>query len=95
MSWRACGSPAKSGARVVAITGVAASPLARLAHVVLGTVSYDTGFQVEPMASTLAQLAIVQLLFLAHLELAGDAAQALLARTQAALETRHVKGRLG
>ncbi len=48
--------------------GRGGSPLARLAHVVLGTVSYDTGFQVEPMASTLAQLAIVQLLFLAYLE---------------------------
>ncbi len=84
----------EAGARIVAITGVAASPLARLAHVVLGTVSYDTGFQVEPMASTIAQLAIVQLLFLAYLEQAGDQAQALLARTQAALETRHVKGRL-
>ncbi len=83
-----------AGASIVAITGVAASPLARLAHVVLGTVSYDTGFQVEPMASTLAQLAIVQLLFLAYLEQRGDQAQALLARTQAALETRHVKGRL-
>jgi len=84
----------ESGARVIAITGVAASPLARLAHVVLGTVSYDTGFQVEPMASTLAQLAVVQLLFLAYLEQAGDPVQVLLARTQAALETRHVKGRL-
>jgi RpiR family carbohydrate utilization transcriptional regulator len=83
-----------AGARVIAITGVTASPLARLAHVILGTVSYDTGFQVEPMASTLAQLAVVQLLFLAYLEQAGDVAQTLLARTQAALETRHVKGRL-
>ena len=46
------------------------------------------------MASTLAQLAVVQLLFLAYLEQAGEVAQALLARTQAALETRHVKGRL-
>lgn len=82
------------GAHIVAITGVAASPLARAAHVVLGTVSYDTGFQVEPMASTLAQLAVVQVLFLAYLEQVGDPAQASLARTQAALESRHVKGRL-
>lgn len=83
-----------AGASIIAITGVVASPLARIAHVVLATVSYDTGFQVEPMASTIAQLAIVQLLFLTHLEQGGETAQALLARTQAALEGRHVKGRL-
>ena len=84
----------QGGARIVAITGVAASPLARASDIVLATMSYDTGFQVEPMASTIAQLAIVQLLFLAILERGGDAAQARLARTQAALEDRHVKGRL-
>lgn len=85
---------AAAGAHVLAITGVAVSPLARAAHMVLGTVSYDTGFQVEPMASTLAQLAVVQTLFLAYLEQVGDPAQSSLARTQSALESRHVKGRL-
>ena len=84
----------EGGAQRIAITGVAASPLARLADLVLATVSYDTAFHVEPMASTLAQLAIVQLLFLAYLEQAGEAAQERLARTQSALESRHVKGRL-
>ena len=56
--------------------------------------AWYTAFHVEPMASTLAQLAIVQLLFLAYLEQAGEAAQERLARTQSALESRHVKGRL-
>jgi len=82
------------GASVIAITGVAASPLARQAHVVLPTVSYDTAFQVEPMASMLAQLAMVQLLFLVLLEAGGHAAEERLARTQQALESRHVRGRL-
>jgi DNA-binding MurR/RpiR family transcriptional regulator len=84
----------EGGARIIAITGVAASPLAHAADLVLATVSYDTGFQVEPMASTIAELAMVQLLFLVILERGGDAAQARLARTQAALEDRHVRGRL-
>lgn len=84
----------EGGAQVLAITGVAASPLARDAHIVLGTVSYDTAFQVEPMASILAQSAVIQCLFLAILERAGDEAQERLARTQTALEGRHVKGRL-
>lgn len=82
------------GAAVIAITGVAASPLARRAHVVLPTVSYDTAFQVEPMASMLAQLAMVQMLFLVLLEAGGSAAEERLARTQQALESRHVRGRL-
>ena len=84
----------EGGAQCIAITGVAASPLARLVQVVLATVSYDTAFQVEPMASSLAQLAIVQQLFHAYLSRAGEAGQERLARTQAALESRHVKGRL-
>jgi DNA-binding MurR/RpiR family transcriptional regulator len=82
------------GAIVLAITGVAASPLARQAHVVLPTVSYDTAFQVEPMASMLAQLAMVQMLFLVLLEAGGSVAEERLARTQQALESRHVRGRL-
>lgn len=82
------------GAAVIAITGVAASPLARRAHVVLPTVSYDTAFQVEPMASMLAQLAMVHMLFLVLLEAGGSAAEERLARTQQALESRHVRGRL-
>lgn len=84
----------EAGATVIAITGVSASPLARAADVVLPTVSHDTGFQVEPMASTLAQLAVVQALFLGYLERAGEPAQLSLSRTQSALESRHVKGRL-
>ncbi len=84
----------EGGAKVIAITGVAASPLAREAQVLLATVSYDTAFQVEPMASTLAQMAMVQVLFLAYLTEAGPEAEHHLARTQAALEDRHVKGRL-
>jgi DNA-binding MurR/RpiR family transcriptional regulator len=82
------------GAQVIAVTGVAASPLARDAHLVLGTVSYDTAFQVEPMASILAQLAVIQCLFLAILERVGGGAQERLERTQTALEGRHVRGRL-
>lgn len=84
----------QGSAGVIAVTGVAASPLARSAQIVLGTVSYDTSFQVEPMASILAQQAVIQCLFLAILERAAGEAQERLARTQAALEGRHVKGRL-
>lgn len=82
-----------SGARVIAITGAAPSPLQRMADVVLSTVSYDTAFQIEPMASTTAELAVVQLLFLLLLERGGAGAQASLERTQTAVESTHTKGR--
>lgn len=82
-----------AGARVIAITGLAPSPLVQIADVVLSTVSYDTAFQIEPMASTVAELGVVQLLFLLLLERGGATAQTRLERTQAALESTHTKGR--
>lgn len=89
-----CARLAKAaGANIIALTGLGRSPLAALADLVIGTVSTDTAFQVEPMASTLAQIAIIQLLFLAALRRGGDAALDRLARTQAALEDRHLKGK--
>jgi DNA-binding MurR/RpiR family transcriptional regulator len=81
------------GARVIAITGAGPSPLERMADVVLSTVSYDTAFQIEPMASAIAELSVVQLLFLLLLERGEATAQGSLERTQAAVETMHTKGR--
>jgi DNA-binding MurR/RpiR family transcriptional regulator len=82
------------GAGIVAITAVGSSPLASLAPIVLGTVSYDTAFQVEPMASTVAELSVVQLLFILLLERGGKKAQESLARTQRAVEPLHQTGRV-
>jgi DNA-binding MurR/RpiR family transcriptional regulator len=82
-----------AGATVVVICGEGRSPLGAIADVRLSTVSADTGFQVEPMASTVAALAIVQTLFLLLLERGGEAAEEHLSRTQAAVEERHITGR--
>ncbi len=80
------------GARVVVISGQVRSPLADVADILLVTVSADTGFQVEPMASTVAAIAVVQALFVLLLDrLPG--AQDQLSMTQAAVEDRHVTGR--
>jgi RpiR family carbohydrate utilization transcriptional regulator len=81
------------GAFVVVIGGQARSPLSEVADALLLTSSSDTGFHVEPMASTVAQLAVVQTLFLLLLERMGSAAERELARTQAAVEGRHITGR--
>jgi DNA-binding MurR/RpiR family transcriptional regulator len=83
-----------AGAQVIAITGAGPSPLRNWADVVLATVSDDTAFQIEPMASTIVELSVVQLLFLLLLERGGAAAQAALARTQAAVEPLHTTGRI-
>lgn len=81
------------GATVVAITSEGRSPLADATSIRLSTTSSDTGFQVEPMASTIAALAVIETLFLAILERAGDEGQERLSRTQAAVEDRHITGR--
>lgn len=80
------------GARVIVISGQSRSPLADAAHLLLVTVSSDTGFQVEPMASTVAAIAVIQVLFVLLLE-RSDGAQDQLSMTQAAVEDRHVTGR--
>lgn len=81
------------GTQIIAITGAVRSPLERVAHVVLGTVSHDTGFQVEPMASTVVELSVIQLLFLLLLEHGGEKAQESLARTQESVEMLYLTGR--
>jgi RpiR family carbohydrate utilization transcriptional regulator len=81
------------GAIVVALCGEGRSPLAATADVRLTTIASDTGFQVEPIASTIAALAIVQTLFLLLLERGGAGAEDHLSRTQAAVEERHITGR--
>lgn len=82
-----------AGATVVVVTGAGRSPLAEVGGILLTTVSSDTGFQVEPMASTIAALAVVQTIFLMLLERGGDATGDQLSRTQAAVEDRHITGR--
>jgi DNA-binding MurR/RpiR family transcriptional regulator len=80
------------GAHIIVISGQSRSPLADAAHLLLVTVSADTGFQVEPMASTVAAIAVIQVLFMLLLERSGGA-QDQLSMTQAAVEDRHVTGR--
>jgi RpiR family carbohydrate utilization transcriptional regulator len=83
----------EAGAQIVAITGPGPSPIESLADIVLATVSYDTAFQVEPMASTIVELSVVQLLFLLLLERGGPRTHEQLARTQAAVEPQRTNGR--
>jgi DNA-binding MurR/RpiR family transcriptional regulator len=80
------------GAHVIVISGQVRSPLAVVAEILLMTVSADTGFQVEPMASTVAAIAAIQVLFVLLLDRVPGA-QDQLSMTQAAVEDRHITGR--
>jgi RpiR family carbohydrate utilization transcriptional regulator len=80
------------GAHVIVISGQVRSPLADVAEILLMTVSADTGFQVEPMASTVAAIAAIQVLFVLLLDRVPGA-QDQLSMTQAAVEDRHITGR--
>ena len=82
-----------SGATVIAVTGPGQSPLAGSADIVIETVSYDQGFQVEPMASAVTGLSVIQVLFVLLLDRKGQAAEDALSRTQQATEDKHVRGR--
>lgn len=84
----------ETGAGLVVIAGPGRSPLAAAADLLLVAASSDTAFQVEPMASTVAQLAIVQAIFVLLLEQLGAVADDQLRRTQAAVEDRHITGRV-
>lgn len=83
------------GATVIAITRRGRSPLAEATDIRLATVTSDAGFQVEPTTSTIAALAIVDVLFVMLLERGAEAAEEQLYRTQAAVEERYVSGRVG
>jgi DNA-binding MurR/RpiR family transcriptional regulator len=75
-----------AGAHVIAVTSGSRSPLSDCADVLLATVSHDTAFLVEPMASTLAATAILHLVFLVLLEQGGEDAVRNYNRTQVATD---------
>jgi DNA-binding MurR/RpiR family transcriptional regulator len=90
----ACARAAKGhGASVIGITKAGRSPLAELADTVLGTVSYDAAFQIEPMASALAEMSMIQVLFLMLLERGGDSTRDNLLTSQESVESRHLRDR--
>lgn len=78
----------RGGAHIVAITNTPASALARHADVVLATVARETTFRSGAMASRIAQLAIVDCLFVGVARLSRDATEAALASTYAAVQQR-------
>ncbi|MDF8263500.1 MurR/RpiR family transcriptional regulator [Luteipulveratus flavus] len=79
-----------AGARTVAVTNFAGSPLAEAADIVLTTAARETTFRSGATASRTAQLAVVDILFVAvaRLDLAGSTSA--LSKTHDALSARRL-----
>jgi DNA-binding MurR/RpiR family transcriptional regulator len=76
------------GATTVALTNAPESPIARLADRVLLTAARETTFRSGATASRLAQLTVVDCVFVAIAQRTYDASQAALEVTRAAVEDR-------
>jgi len=84
---------AERGAFTVAVTNFPESPLARLADATLTTVSRETRFRYGAMSSRMAQLIIVDVIFLGVAQRHPDSVSASLSATLAAVADRRVPRR--
>lgn len=81
------GAARSSGALAVAITGAPTSPLAEIADHVLTTIADATTFREGPLAARFAELAVVEMLYLAVSQRTYERTSALLARTAQSVST--------
>lgn len=79
---------AEGGASTVAVTNAPMSPLAQRADHVLLTAAHETSFRAGASASRLAQLTVVDCVFVAVAQLGYDASRDALVRTADALKGR-------
>lgn len=85
----------RSGAFTVAVTNFPDSPLAQATHAVLTTASRETRFRYGAMSSRMAQLMIVDIIFMGVAQRKPDAIAGMLSRTLAAVEGRRRGSRSG
>lgn len=81
---------AEGGARTIAITNSPASPLAAAADMVLMTAAHESAFRSGATASRIAQLTVVDCVFVAVAQRLPDLGRTALARTRAAVEGRRI-----
>lgn len=82
---------AERGAFTAAVTNFPESPLARLADATLTTVSRETRFRYGAMSSRMAQMMIVDVIFLEVARRHPDSVSASLSATLAAVADRHMR----
>jgi DNA-binding MurR/RpiR family transcriptional regulator len=80
----------ESGARTIAITNFVPSPLAEHADLVLTTAARETTFRSGAMASRIAQLAVIDCLFVAVAQRSYDRTTTALGRTYNAVRSRRI-----
>lgn len=81
---------AEEGARTIAITNSPASPLAAAADMALMTAAHESAFRSGATASRIAQLTVVDCVFVAVAQRLPDLGRTALARTRAAVEGRRI-----
>jgi DNA-binding MurR/RpiR family transcriptional regulator len=82
----------ESGARTIAITNFVPSPLTEHADLVLTTAARETTFRSGAMASRIAQLAVIDCLFVAVAQRSYDRTTTALGRTYRAVRSRRPAG---
>lgn len=80
----------EKGVPMIAITNYAKSPLSKLADVSLYTVSQETAFRSEALASRIAELSLIDALFTAVMMRRGEAARASLQQMREAISLRRI-----
>lgn len=80
----------EKGIPTIAITNYAKSPLSKIADVSLYTVSQETAFRSEALASRIAELSLVDALFTAVMMRRGDAARTSLQQMREAISIRRI-----
>ena len=75
---------------MIAITNYAKSPLSKLADVSLYTVSQETAFRSEALASRIAELSLIDALFTAVMMRRGEAARTSLQQMREAISLRRI-----
>ncbi|OLT03947.1 RpiR family transcriptional regulator [Pseudonocardia sp. CNS-004] len=82
----------ESGARTIAITNFVPSPLTAHADLVLTTAARETTFRSGAMASRIAQLAVIDCLFVGVAQRSYDRTTTALSRTYQAVRSRRIAG---
>ena len=80
----------EKGVPMIAITNYAKSPLSKLADVSLYTVSQETAFRSEALASRIAELSLIDALFTAVMMRRGEAARVSLQQMREAISMRRI-----
>lgn len=78
------------GATVIALTSFLRAPIREVANIVLVTATAETAFRVEAMASRIAHLSVIDVLYVALATRSLETALANLERTNAIIEERRV-----